>query len=175
MDSSIGSGSVSYGNAAGNGAHSAVKFLTGTTTTKLNFGPVFGTSSTFTICTVSRYNGGANQRIFQASSNWLWGHHNGRVGVAHTSGVGWVTPYQNNYAHTSHWIVMCGQNGPNRRIRVNSNGGSLGNGNTARCPGTQSTEATRSLYINCPSCAGSGEVSDFAVAEVPHACVFMFL
>ena len=49
----------------------------------------FGPQSTFTICTTSRYSGplwGSYEhgRIFQGSrSNWLHGHWNGRVGVAH--------------------------------------------------------------------------------------------
>jgi hypothetical protein len=91
---------------------------------RMDFGNIV--QSTFTICTTSRYSGplwGSYEhgRIFQGSrSNWLHGHWNTRVGVAHYDS--WV-----NGAHTRAstirgnlaWLVMCSTNGGSMESWIN--------------------------------------------------------
>ena len=75
---------------AGHGATSEVLALSGTTSTVIAFGPVI--PSAFTVCSVTRYTGGAKGRILNGDvKNWLHGHWNGNAGVAFYEG--WKTPY----------------------------------------------------------------------------------
>merc|ERR1712194_335577 len=57
---------------AGHGAASEVLALSGTTSAATAFGAVI--KREFTVCSVTRYTGGAKERILQGSSNWLHGH-----------------------------------------------------------------------------------------------------
>ena len=66
---------------AGYGAANEVLALSGTTSSVIHFGPVI--QSVFTMCSVTRYTGGAKGRILQGSNtNWLHGHDHGKAGVA---------------------------------------------------------------------------------------------
>merc|ERR1712194_696251 len=66
---------------AGHGATSEVLALAGNTSSAIAFGAVI--KSEFTVCSVTRYTGGAKGRILQGSTNWLHGHRRGAAGVAH--------------------------------------------------------------------------------------------
>lgn len=138
--------------ASGNGAANQIGFLAGDTNTQLDFGPVL--QHTFTLCTVSRYTGGAQNRIFQGSAgNFLHGHWNNQVCVAHYDG--WQTsPYMD--AGDTNWAIMCATN--TRPIAI-CNGRAVGTGATH-------TGGNRNLMVNAGGCCGRSEASNFAVAEV---------
>merc|ERR1719149_225310 len=85
---------------AGHGATSEVLALSGTTSSAIAFGAVI--KSSFTLCSVTRYTGGAKTRILQGSpKNWLHGHWGGRAGVAYYEGV--KTAWQNNVSPNTNW------------------------------------------------------------------------
>ena len=119
------------------------------------FGP--GTiPSTFTICTVSRYNGPSRGRILAADGNWLHGHWNGQVGVSYYEG--WMTsPWTPIAVQQTDWLVMCGQNAPPSVFLANRVPVSNGAGGGA---------SSRALGINALGCCGRSEASDWAVAEI---------
>merc|ERR1712127_1101555 len=141
---------------AGHGATSGVLALSGTTSSAIAFGAVI--KSEFTVCSVTRYTGGAKERILQGSSNWLhghWGfaHYPGMAGVAHYDG--WKTAVQNNVSPDTDWVVMCGSNAGSQLKLVN--GVDLGTG-AAGGAGDQS------LFVNAG--AVPNDKSDFAIAEL---------
>ena len=84
-----------------------VTALTGTTSTKLDFGRVI--SGVYTICSLTKYIGRHKRRILNAGHNWLHGHWNGNSGVAHYNA--WKTPHHNLVRPNTAWVTMCGQNG----------------------------------------------------------------
>lgn len=134
--------------------------LYGSTSTSVTW-PVWSIPVDFTICTISRYSGGNQKRIFDASGeNWLHGHWNGHRGVAHYRA--WITssstPNPPNIG-TYDWVLMCTQNGADRLVYVN--GYNVWNGQTT--PFNQRNGGYR-LTINNGN--QGNEHSDFGVAEV---------
>jgi hypothetical protein len=139
---------------AGHGATSEVLALSGTTSSVLSFGAVI--KSEFTVCSVTRYTGGAKQRILNGGgANWLHGHYGGRAGVAHYGSTGWNTAYQNNVSPNTDWVVMCGSNAGSQLKLVN--GVDVG---TIAAGGTGGV----SLFVNGGD--HRHQLSDFAIAEV---------
>ena len=66
----------------GHGATSEVLALSGTTSSVISFGAVI--QSEFTVCSVTRYTGGAKGRILNGvGANWLHGHWSGRAASLH--------------------------------------------------------------------------------------------
>eukprot|EP00964_Phaeocystis_antarctica_P023663 scaffold13218_cov56-Phaeocystis_antarctica.AAC.1 len=100
---------------AGHGATSEVLALSGTTSSMIAFGAVI--QSEFTVCSVTRYTGGAKRAILTADANWLHGHWEGRAGVAYYRG--WKTAYQDHVSPDTDWVVMCGTNAGSQRKLVN--------------------------------------------------------
>merc|ERR1740136_639767 len=89
---------LSESSSAGHGATSVVLALSGNTSSAIAFGAVI--KSEFTVCSVTRYTGGAKQRILQGGpSNWLHGHWGGNAGVAYY--VGWKTAVQDRVSPDS--------------------------------------------------------------------------
>ena len=126
--------------------------LAGTTSSAIAFGPVI--KSEFTVCSVTRYTGGAKRRILTGGpKNWLHGHHHGDAGVAYYGG--WKTAEQDNVSPDTDWVVMCGSNAGSQLKLVN--GVDVGNGATGGTGG-------QSLFVNDASYPG--DASDFAIAEV---------
>ncbi|CAE7451379.1 pol [Symbiodinium sp. CCMP2456] len=147
-------GSVTRKVEAGHGATYPVAYLTGDTNAGIDFGQIM--KPDFTICSVTRYIGGVNQRILTHNQpNWLHGHWAGAVGVAHYNH--WVTsPHRTPWKSPglTGWLVMCG-----------NSAGVVFRGKERRNDGE--TAALKSsgdahLYINLHS----GEKSDFGVMEV---------
>lgn len=108
------------------GKRDVLKYLEGSTSSKFSFGEILPVA--FTLCSVSRYTGGAMQRILQGSTgNFLHGHWNGEVGVANYDK--WVTPQTGSKG--TQWAVMCGTNadalvmfnGKNRATDISPGGG----------------------------------------------------
>ncbi|CAE7250862.1 unnamed protein product [Symbiodinium natans] len=95
--------------AAGFGADRPVTYLEGSYADEFQFGAVL--PDTFTLCSVTRYTDsdpGKQFRILQGRNhNFLHGHHNGRVGVAHYGE--WVA-YSDKKLHDLNWLVFCGTN-----------------------------------------------------------------
>ena len=148
-------GSVTKKVEAGHGATYPVVYLTGDVNAGIDFGKIM--KPDFTICSVTRYvgEGGRHQRILQHLPNWLHGHWNGAVGVAHYNH--WVT--SPNGLHWRHpgltgWLVMCGNSaGVVFRSRDRRN--------VAETAAEKSPQDAH-LYINLHT----GELSDFGVMEV---------
>jgi hypothetical protein len=104
----------------GHGAFGEVAALQGTTSSKINFGPVI--KDEFTICSVTRYTGGTMGRILQgAEKNWLHGHHSyhglDKAGVAYYES--WKTDMLENIKPVTNWVVMCGTNAASQVKLVN--------------------------------------------------------
>ena len=100
--------------ASGNGASASIPYFTGTTTTEITW-PSGSIPTTFTICSITRYNGSNKQRILTSlgSTNNIHGHWNGYSGVAYYDG--WKSPSsqpstQPSYVGQNNWVVMCGTN-----------------------------------------------------------------
>jgi hypothetical protein len=101
-------GTITNGKASGNGATASVPYIYGDTTTTMSW-PSGSIPTNFTICSISRYTGGTNNRILVAKNyNWLHGHHGGSRGRAYYNG--WKTN-QTSYGTLTDWLVMCGNNG----------------------------------------------------------------
>ena len=136
---------------AGHGAANEVLALTGTTSSVISFGPVI--KNKFTVCSVTRYTGGAKGRILDgAGANWLHGHHAGRAGVAHYEG--WKTDQQDNVSPDTDWVVMCGTNAQSQ-LKL-ANGVDVGTATGGR--GGVSLSVHAGDHANEPS--------NFAIAEV---------
>ena len=86
-------GAVTTGTVQNNGARIPVAFVGGNTASRMQWGPG-SIPAAFTICSVTRYSGGARGRILNAQSNsdgsrnWLHGHYASRTGVNYYSG--WI-------------------------------------------------------------------------------------
>ena len=118
----------------------------------ISFGPVI--PSAFTVCSVTRYTGGAKGRILNGGGkNWLHGHWAGHAGVAYYEG--WKTAaVQDNVSPDTDWVVMCGTNSGSQLKLVNGADEGTATGGYGDV----------SLFVN----AGwyGNEKSDFAIAEV---------
>jgi len=139
---------------AGHGAAFPVAYLTGDPHTGIDFGVIM--KPDFTICSVTRYlEGGQEKRILQNNQpNWLHGHWNGLVGVAHYNT--WVNMDGLTSGRTD-WLVMCGNSEgvilrgqEKKNLNVNNNVPVKSTGDVH-------------LYINDGHFA---ESSDFGVMEV---------
>jgi hypothetical protein len=123
--------------------------LSGTTSSVISFGAVI--PSAFTVCSVTRYTGGAKGRILNGGgANWLHGHYAGRTGVAFYGG--YKTAVQNRGPNTD-WVVMCGTNAGSQLLL---NGVDVG----TAAGGTGGV----SLFVNAG--VWGNQKSNFAIAEV---------
>ena len=140
----------------GHGATSEVLALSGTTSSRISFGAVI--PSAFTVCSVTRYTGGAKRRILMGGggTNWLHGHFNGWAGVAYYVGDVKTKWGQTNVSPNTDWVVMCGTNAGSQMTLVN--GVDVG---TIKAGGTGGV----SLFVN-NGWYGAVQESDFAIAEV---------
>lgn len=121
-------------------------FVSGGTTASMTF-PANVLPATYTLFSVSRYNGSTRGRILCASdTNWLTGHYAGLSGQAYHNA--WLTDSGTNY-HGMRWVLSSDQN---RLYRSNG---------VQRSTGAPGTPSYGRLGINV-----SNEVSDWAVAMV---------
>merc|ERR1711957_1073566 len=112
-----------------------------------------GIKAQFTICSVTRYTGGVNERILSGGrKNWLHGHHMSLAGVAYYEG--WKTAESSSIPVTN-WVVMCGTNAGSQ-LKL-ANGVDVGTGTGGG--------GDVSLYVNAGEFSLS-ETSNFAIAEV---------
>ena len=145
----VNKGSLSRKVEEGHGAKEPVAFLQGDAAAGFDFGRIM--KPDFTICSVTRYTGGAMQRILQHHSpNFLHGHWGERVGVAYYGG--WVV--DQDESSVTDWLVMCGNSaGVAYKGKERKNIGRNG---------VVKTGGDVHLYIN----NGFEEFSDFAVMEL---------
>ena len=104
------SGTITSSSSKGNGAQTNVTAISGGTSSTLAWPEV--TLSSFTICSISRYTGGATDYVlgnYISGSYFLHGHWAGNRGVASYSGT-WTT-LQTSRGVLTDWLVLCGQNG----------------------------------------------------------------
>ena len=149
---------------AGHGATNEVHALTGTTSSVISFGAVI--QSEFTVCSVTRYTGGAKGRILQGGGkNWLHGHL-GRVagvwdyplaGVANYAGwrtYGMTTSQQVSISPDTDWVVMCGTNAESQLMLANGADVGFETGGSGDV----------SLFVNAGQLGN--QKSNFAIVEV---------
>jgi hypothetical protein len=88
------------------GASATFPVIYGNTAAELNF-PSAILPSTYTLISMTRYNGSAKQRILDGQNgNWLSGHWSGGSGLAYHNG--WLTNQTNR--HGSNWVIGVDQN-----------------------------------------------------------------
>jgi hypothetical protein len=110
---------VTAGVTSGHGAANPVFFVGGTTTTKMQWGPL-SVPAEFTMCSVTRYSGEDNFRILtcynnpQGHSNVLHGHHANTSGpTLYGNGQDNSNLYPNSISPHTDWVVVCGRNTKN--------------------------------------------------------------
>tara|TARA_R110000822_G_scaffold90565_1_gene209355 strand:- start:187 stop:879 length:693 start_codon:yes stop_codon:yes gene_type:complete len=92
--------------AFGVGASATFPVIYGNTAAELNF-PSAILPSTYTLISMTRYNGSTLKRILDGqNSNWLSGHWSGASGVAYHNG--WLTNQTDR--HGSNWVIGVDQN-----------------------------------------------------------------
>ena len=135
---------------SGHGAKGKVKFISGNTGVKVDFGPIL--KNDYTICSVARYTGGSKGRILDCNNkNWLHGHWASQVGVAHYQT--WNTNSRRNGGNKD-WLVICGSDG--KQVYLGSNPDK----NIATKTGRAFGGGEHRLVTN------RREKSDFAIMEV---------
>ena len=88
------------------GANGTFPVIYGNTAAELNF-PSAILPSTYTLISMTRYNGSTLKRILDGQNvNWLSGHWSGSSGVAYHNG--WLTDQTNR--HGSNWVIGVDQN-----------------------------------------------------------------
>jgi hypothetical protein len=149
-------GTIQVATASGSGATAPQTYLYGNTASRLKFPLNMPTS--FTLCTLAKYNGGARGRIFScAGDNVLHGHWSGLRGVAHW--LGWLTPVSSIAGDVADWLVFCGKNPGTAPNNILAHG-------TPRGVAATSYAASWQLSVNYDP---YGETSDWAVS---HAMVW---
>jgi len=145
---------VTSGTSSGNGATCNISYVSGTTATSAAW-PSGSLPNNFTICTISRYTGGANGRIFNSTSgdyNWLHGHWNGNRAVCYYTA--WMTePYNTNSLYD--WLNCCGKNNSTAPNNILMNTVPVGNNNNGSGYGAPSQ-----LGVNV------NEYSDWALSYI---------
>jgi hypothetical protein len=149
---------------SGNGAAVSIPVLTGTALNGTIEWPRGSLPSTFTICSITRYNSDANQqRILNGKiRKFFHGHHSGILGrtfYRNTTDSQYTSDHTSNEVDaTTNWLVMCGQNAgtvPNNILVNGSSAGAL----------LGSTYSTDSLTINTGNNV-TNEKSDFAFSHL---------
>ena len=142
-------GSVEIIKKSGHGASKVVNAIAGGANDRVEFGAIL--PPTWTLCSLSRYNGSTRKRVLIATpGNTLHGHWNSRRGVAHYDT--WVTQGQSR-GNIDDWLIMCGTNSG---ARIYADGENIA---TADRKGSS---GSKSLGIG----QAGGENSDWAVAEI---------
>jgi len=127
-------------------------YLTANQTTGINFGLILSTS--WTVCSVSKYNGNNKGRIIASQNGqWLFGHWNQQVGVQYQNG--WNTN-TGSTAVSWPWLVMCGSSSGLREYV--DFGTYVGNGARVTLSGP-----SVGTVVGNPL---GGEVSDWAIMEL---------
>jgi hypothetical protein len=158
----VSEGTIEYGSGVGNGAKGDVTFISGSTESRI-FWPEGSIPTQLTICSITRYTGGANERILHATEgNWLHGHWMNRVGKAYywdgwKTNDGWETEGGED-EHDKDWVVMCGSNGLSTPKNVLFNGAPVGVASGGSSPGRLAVNPTTSISPN--------EMSDWALSVV---------
>jgi len=156
-DSTSAVGTINVTTGAVGGATAEMVFLEGGTTSGIVF-PTGSIPTTFTICSLTRYTGGAQQRILEtAEANWLHGHQFGRRGVAYYDG--YVNAVRTGTL--TDWLVMCGKNAATQALTVDGQlvAGSITGG------GNKQLTINRG-YGALDPLTGGDESSDWAAAEI---------
>ena len=144
----ISEGTIKHGSGVGHGAKGDVSFIYGSTQSSL-YWPEGSIPDSFTICSITRYTGGTNQRIISATAgDWLHGHHQNYMGKAHYNG--WKTtntlgPAQDN---TKSWTVLCGSNGLPTPNNILYNGVPAGTASGGSSPGYLAVNPTVADDVN---------------------------
>ena len=154
-DSASAVGTISVVTGASGGATAEMTYLEGNTTSGIVF-PTGTIPATFTICSLTRYAGVAQERILDTvEANWFHGHWLGKRGIAYYDGL--VTPDTTSQGSLMDWLVMCGKNAASQAFTVD---GQLGETGTT-------TGGNKQLTINRGFVGSNGsQYSDWAVAEV---------
>ena len=142
---------------SGNGATSAITFISGGTESYVTW-PPGSIPSQFTILSLTRYTGGSRSRIltsYGGNTNWLHGHWGGQRGICYYEG--WKTQSYTTIGNTDDWLCCISKNGGTTPNNILVDG--IGNGTNSGGTGNYN------LSINRSGCCG-GERSDWALSCV---------
>eukprot|EP00964_Phaeocystis_antarctica_P080493 scaffold50276_cov62-Phaeocystis_antarctica.AAC.2 len=161
MTATLSGSGLAESRSAGHGATSVVLALSGTTSSVISFGAVI--QSSFTVCSVTRYTGGAMGRILNGEgANWFHGHAqttSNPAGVAYYNG--WKTA-EGSVSPNTDWVVMCGTNAGSQLKLVNG----VDVGTAAGGAGGVSLSVNGGWYNQNGGLYSGNQKSDFAIAEV---------
>jgi hypothetical protein len=149
---------VSSGNGSGNGATASIPYLYGNTSSTITW-PSGSVPTNFTICSITRYTGGINSRIFtgyESGFNWLHGHWSGNRGP--TFYGAYFMSNNTSVGNLTDWLVCCGKNGSTSPNNILLDGVPSGIANGGSGGGT--------LTINNNTGGVSSEISDWAFSYV---------
>jgi len=103
----IGGSGLNTTDGSGNGTNASIPYITGTIATNITW-PTGSIPSTFTLCSITRYNGGNKQRILQGlNTDFAHGHYITSTKCAYYNAL----KTSENKDSSMNWIVMCGTNG----------------------------------------------------------------
>lgn len=131
--------------------------ISGPPTTTIEW-PLGSISPTFTICSITKYNGPNKYRVLNGTNNnFLHGHWMLRKNVAHYNN--WLTD-QYSIGNLEDWLVMCGTNSSTNNIKVLGDGIKRNDANAGGIANGQLTINTSNVFT---------EASDFS-----FLCVFIW-
>mmetsp|Transcript_68502 Transcript_68502/g.198727 ORF Transcript_68502/g.198727 Transcript_68502/m.198727 type:complete len:850 (-) Transcript_68502:51-2600(-) len=158
-------GSVTVSATAANAPTAQLMALVGAASTKLELGNLIS-SSKWTICSLTRYTGGAKRSIIAGPYGWAHGHYAGFAGVARY-GYNRTDMIADIVRPDTEWVPMCGTSGsaPENVVLYDEK---LGKDRGESFPNTTVTETDiarsrpNTVYVN----GDPRHVSDFAIAEI---------
>ncbi len=125
VQSSLATGDIRMDKQPGNGATIAQTYLYGPTTASIVF-PVGWLPSTFTLCTMTRYNGPTKQRIMQCLvENLVHGHYGGKPGPVFYGNT-FVSADATINTDPLIWLVVCAKSNGGAPNNVVANGKAIG-------------------------------------------------
>jgi len=147
------SGTILKSTSSGNGATGQITYIYGNTSSTVLF-PVGSIPATFTILSLTRYNGGTNRRILTSATtgNFLHGHWNGNSGVCHYDA--WMTSSTSSIT-LNNWLCTIGKNNSTNPNNILING--IASGTASGGTGNYRLGINNNQY---------GETSDWALSCV---------
>jgi len=120
----VSEGTIKHGSGVGSGAKGNVAFISGSTESRL-YWPEGSIPTSFTVCSLTRYTGGANRGILMGTyGGWIHGHWENGAGAVYYEE--WKTDWEQREKGTTSWAVVCSSNGLPTPQNVLYNGAAVG-------------------------------------------------
>mmetsp|Transcript_156593 Transcript_156593/g.502666 ORF Transcript_156593/g.502666 Transcript_156593/m.502666 type:complete len:823 (-) Transcript_156593:364-2832(-) len=144
-------GTVMVSSSVGGGPSANLMSINGNTGTTLSFGNLLASSS-WTICSLTRYAGTTRREILQGT-DWFHGHYGGHTGVARY-GLNSTQVLVDVVEPTLEWVPMCGSSGGPTPDNILVGDEAVGEKSGGSTPS--------GIYVN----QNTLSTSDFAIAEI---------